>query len=92
MILKMAHKGVGLCATCREGHTEEYENGDTATFCSVLMYTPRRITTPVVRCSDYDQSGHLNKYELEKLAWTIQTDKSGLKVGFAPPKKKDDDA
>lgn len=67
----------------------ETETGDTVTFCNNMM-VPFRVTRPVVRCTDFEDRTRENKYQMEKIAWTLTTDKKGNRVGFAPPQKKDD--
>lgn len=91
MIKVQPNRSPGLCATCREGVITEHADGTVFTVCNVLYNAPRQIRSHVVKCSDYDRRGRLNQHELEKIAWTIQTDKSGQAIGFAPPKKRPDD-
>lgn len=77
----------GLCVLCNHGLVREYENGDTETICSANP-AERTITRPVIRCTDYTDRRRDDKYQMEKIAWTIRTDKKG-KFGFQPPVKKD---
>lgn len=77
----------GLCSTCREAQTIEYENGKVLQLCTASPSgEPLRITQVVSRCSDYDNKMVPSKWEMEKVAWTLNTDKSGKVIGFAPPK------
>lgn len=91
MKLKMHTSQRGLCATCREALIIEHDNGDIETRCHAWGAAEMiRIRRPVVRCSDYDAKFAQPRYELEKIAWVIRTDKSGKTIGFAPPSKDDD--
>lgn len=85
MIKVTPNRQPGLCGTCREGVVTEHADGTVVTICNVLYNTPRRVQSPVLRCSDYDLRGRLNQHDLEKIAWVIRTDKSGKTIGFAPP-------
>lgn len=90
MNIKIQPKAIGLCATCRESHVTEYCDGTTQTMC-FFYGEPWLVRKPVTRCNQYDHKGAMNKHELEKIAWTLRTDKSGKIVGFTAPKKKDDE-
>lgn len=83
----------GLCISCRESQCIEYEDGSTQTLCFQYGSPGMLIRKPVVKCNEYDRRGALNRHELEKLAWTIRTDRSGKTVGFKAPQRKagDDD-
>lgn len=81
----------GLCVTCRTSHIMEFANGTSATFCFQFGSPGLRITNPVIRCNEYDARGRMNSHEMEKIAWVVKTDRSGLAAGFRPPTKKDDD-
>lgn len=83
--------GVGLCAGCRDAQTVEYADGQTDVWCHTRGMEPRLVAKPVRRCNDFDDRSQPARYQMEKIAWTVRTDKSGQTVGFAPPKKKDDD-
>lgn len=74
----------------KEGHTITFANGETATFCHEFFHQPFRIYRPVVNCSRYVNANQPARHELEKIAWTLNTDKSGQRIGFTPPAKKDD--
>lgn len=82
-------KPMGLCDTCREGTTRTHDNGDVVMLCDAGMNT-QRVHRPVVRCSDYNDSTTTSKWDMEKIAWTVTTDKSGQTIGFQPPKKMED--
>lgn len=83
--------GRGLCATCREAQVIETDNHEIVTLCHAWGGEPPRIERTVVRCTDYDVRGAMNKHELEKIAWVVRTDKTGKSIGFTPPVKKNDD-
>lgn len=79
---------MGLCGSCREGTTRQHDNGDVVTMCDAGMNT-QRVHRPVVRCTDYDEKGSVSKWDMEKIAWIVTTDKSGKTIGFQPPPKDD---
>lgn len=87
-MFKIAEKQIGLCATCRAGHTHEYAGRDAVTICSELSPSVT-ISRPVVRCSDYDNKNAPSKWDMEKIAWTLLTDKNRNVIGFEPPKKEE---
>lgn len=90
-ILKISHHGEGLCRNCQEAVNTTYDNGEVETWCQAVYNRPRRITRPVARCSDYIEANKTSRHEMEKIAWTLQTDKKGHAIGFAPPIIKNDD-
>lgn len=75
-----------LCDTCREGHVVIRNNGTKITWCNTRADTVR-LPNDVVKCSDYNDKRFISQWELEKIAWTLQTNKSGQAIGFAPPDK-----
>ena len=79
-----------LCATCREAQVVEFSNGVKAVRCHSRGAFPQvTINHPVTRCNDYDDRRQPAKWDMEKIAWQVTTDKSGKTIGFAPPKKDD---
>ena len=78
-----------LCGSCREAHVVEFANGTRATFCNAHHSESRAVLRPVQRCSEYQNKNTPSQWQMEKIAWTLITDKSGLKIGFTPPKKDD---
>lgn len=72
-----------LCATCRNALRMTDDRGDVRTICHVS--NPIWITRCVVRCSDYDEVGRMQLYEMKAVAWRLETDKKTRKIGFVPP-------
>lgn len=86
----IADRPDGLCASCAEGQIVEFANGATETYCHELgVHQPFRILRPVSRCSHFLHMASPTKYEMEKIAWELKTDRGGKVLGFAPPKKED---
>lgn len=77
----------GLCASCREGHVHEHSDGSVVIACAAMgMHQHVLIRKRIVRCSDYDSKRETSEYEMQKIAWTVTTDRSGKTIGFKPPK------
>lgn len=77
----------GLCVTCRYGHVREMAN-DLLILCARMHDgTYQRVTAPVLRCNDYEDSNTPDKWDLEQIAWTLTTDEKTKKVGFRAPNK-----
>lgn len=74
-----------LCRTCRHGTVVDLANGSITSYCDE-MFNDGRLFVPVTRCTSYDDTRFTSRYDLEKIAWTIRTDKSGKAIGFVPPK------
>lgn len=77
----------GLCVSCRESQVIEHENGRTVTLCHYYGH-PIVIARPVLRCNQFDDKKTPSEFEMQKIAWTLRTDQSGLAIGFKPPEKK----
>lgn len=75
-----------LCTTCAEATVIEYKNGTVDIACHA-PYPAILIHRPVLRCSSFRKESDTSKKEMEKIAWEIRTDSSGLTIGFKPPKK-----
>ncbi len=74
-----------LCDTCKHGQVMTRRNHDVHVIChnsGITVFMPADIVT----CSDYEDRRVISKYTLEKIAWTLNTDKTGQKIGFTPPK------
>jgi hypothetical protein len=77
-----------LCATCRDSQIVDFADGKSVVHCHTRgAMKPIAIRGPVVRCNDYDDRRLAAKWDMEKIAWIVTTDKSGKTIGFAPPKK-----
>lgn len=73
-----------LCGKCDNALIYERRHGDFVAYCNVNTVS---ILVPldIVRCSDFRDRNTISQYEMEKIAWTVTTDKSGKKIGFKPP-------
>lgn len=78
-----------LCADCRNGIATHFDNGGMLVRCSVGAGQPVVIHRPVTRCTDFEDKTLTDRYEMEKIAWRLTTDKKSAKVGFVPPKNRD---
>jgi hypothetical protein len=78
----------GLCNKCRYAHVHVYEDGGAVVTCSEANGTlGYRISRPVSECSDFENKNDASKWDMEKIAWVVTTDKSGTSIGFKPPEK-----
>jgi hypothetical protein len=75
-----------MCSTCRAAHIVEFSDGHREVRCYARSTEPLWIVRPVVHCNDYDDQRVASKWDMEKIAWTVTTNKSGQAIGFAPPK------
>jgi hypothetical protein len=82
-------KEYGLCTDCANVLIREMSNGAVFVQCT-YDHPPSRITEPVVRCTVYRSHNQPDRYDLEKIAWLVNTDKKSGKVGFEPPKKEEE--
>lgn len=79
-----------LCSTCKEAQITQYTDGTTVVLCHArTSWSPRPVTRAVARCNDYEDANLVDRWEMEKIAWTVSTDKSGKRLGFQPPDKKE---
>jgi hypothetical protein len=84
-------RDIGLCSTCREAHVFEQADNRLTVICNSHQ-RPINITKPVTYCNEYDDIRVPWRHDMEKIAWTVTTDKSGKSIGFKPPEpKKHDD-
>lgn len=79
---------LGLCGTCRWAHVRETKN-NTLIICQEVSSSPglQVITSPVLRCRDYQDVNQPTKRDFEQIAWLLNADEKTKKVGFDPPKK-----
>ena len=89
MRLKTSADRMGLCGNCENATVIRYKDGTAMVFCS-WVHPPMRMTKPVESCTDYREHNTLDRHELEKVAWTLRTEKGGRVIGFEPPKAKED--
>lgn len=76
----------GLCGSCEHARimTDFQDNSRVLCEENQQMLIPR----PLKRCTDYQGKGTLSRWEMEKIAWTLNV-KGGRILGFIPPKKDD---
>ena len=80
-----------LCARCNHGTVLERERGGVLSFCNVSCDNVL-VPNDVVRCTGFEARSEVSKYDMEKIAWRINTDGAGKMLGFKPPPKpKEDD-
>ena len=71
-----------ICATCRHAQNTTGLNLQVRTRCNANYNHPVYITYPVSVCSMYDDKRMPSFYNMEQIAWTIQTRSRGP-AGFA---------
>jgi hypothetical protein len=87
-----ADRRQGLCWHCRSAQITEHVDGHIEVFCQERYTTgggSAFIRVPVLRCTDYDEKSHASRHDMEKIAWRLNTDKSGKILGFRPPTEKE---
>lgn len=72
--------GLPLCVTCRAAHNITGVNMQAITICRVGA--PFRVQFPVSQCSTYDDKRNPAVWEMEKIAWEVNSRNRGP-VGFA---------
>ena len=87
--VKVRYSSYGLCGNCRSAMFTVFTNGKTELRCRAHHAHDRLVFREVVHCSEYENKNVPSEYEMNKIAWTLRTDKSGLAIGFAPPEKTD---
>jgi hypothetical protein len=90
MRVKIQPDSVGLCGTCREAQVTEFSNGRREVRCHSRGTRPILVTSPVVKCNDFDDKASPSQWEMQKIAWVVATDRSGNAIGFKAPPKTDD--
>jgi hypothetical protein len=88
-----------LCLSCEHSLVIKSPNLEQRVFCGILG----RFEVPfvVIECNNYNKKGEPSKYEMEKIAWTVETRNRGPKgfvkpleeneVVISPPKKKNEE-
>ena len=71
-----------LCLSCEHSLVIKSPNLETRAFCGFFGRMP--VPFEVIECNQYGKKGEPNKYEMEKIAWTVETRTRGPK-GFTPP-------
>lgn len=76
-----------LCRTCRSSHIMGTGGVTETVICNNNWNKLVNITRKVTACNGYSDRRQIPLSDLEEIAWTVTTDKSGAKVGFKPPEK-----
>jgi hypothetical protein len=94
----VSNSSKNLCLTCGRYFARTYALTDEAERLCLSNYdNPVRLKGPVSVCTDYYNKNAPDKYDMEKIAWTIEASKK--KVGFGaeydiivkPPKRKEEE-
>ena len=73
----------GLCHTCKHAHIRSFDTGKQEVICGRLdvnALMPR----PVVECTMYEEKGTMDEWDMEKIAFVLET-KKGKPIGFLSP-------
>lgn len=81
---------LGLCGKCKHAHVREMKS-EILVLCTELPSDSRwlRITSPVLRCRDFQDINQPSQWDLEKIAWVLNTDEKTKKIGFKPPQQEE---
>lgn len=71
-----------LCVTCRYAKNTQGLHLQQHTTCLYTHYKPIEITYPISTCSVYDDKRMPSYYQMEQIAWIVQTRSRGP-AGFA---------
>jgi|PlaIllAssembly_1097288.scaffolds.fasta_scaffold635385_1 hypothetical protein len=79
-----------LCFSCKSGLVR-VQDGRTTTLCKFdqvcsEIHRTHAVNKVVTRCTDYDDKRLPDLYELERIAWTLETTEKRV-IGFKPPRK-----
>ncbi|MCH7680640.1 hypothetical protein IID10_14955 [candidate division KSB1 bacterium] len=81
------HDGKRLCDSCSFGTVMESVDGKEFIYCGQVE---SQISRKITKCNDYKDMSDKNEYELERIAWILET-KNGRVIGFKPPKRRIDE-
>jgi hypothetical protein len=77
------HGAPSLCLSCRWATVIRGPRlSNEIVECAQLSYQRRRVTFPVVQCSDYTDRRLASLREMEEIAWILRSDSLRKKVGF----------
>jgi len=85
-----------LCFNCRNAHTVKGADLQERVYCNAGGYGPRFVSFIVVECSVFDDKSRASRYEMEQIAWTVQsrnrgpmgfTEEGRMTVTIEPPKE-----
>jgi hypothetical protein len=84
--VKHSNTDLGICALCKSGTIVEGETEGQRVFeCSALgERAVRLIRWPVRRCTEFEEKGSQDLYQLHQMAWILETRK-GKPIGFISP-------
>lgn len=76
------------CLTCRNAQIIKGMGQDDTVYCGTLgHFGAVSVRQPVAECSAYDDKRQPALYQLERIAWRIDSDKNGRVTGFMSPKE-----
>lgn len=85
------HGAPSLCLSCRWATIVRGPRlSNEIVECAQLSYTARRITFPVMQCSDYADRRLASLREMEEIAWVLRSDTLRQRVGFVPSNELED--
>ena len=85
------HGAPSLCLSCRWATVIRGPRlSNEIVECSQLSFVGRRVTFPVVQCSDYADRRLASLREMEEIAWILRSDSLRKKVGFVPSSELED--
>lgn len=79
-----------LCLTCRRATVIQNDSlSGMSVYCHALGdgIGSVKLSSLATQCSSYDDKRIPDKYELEKIAWRINSDTKTGQIGFISPKK-----
>lgn len=79
--------GKRLCDSCQHSLIMKTSDGKEFVDCT---YQNIELTHSVVECNQYKDIKDKDQYELEQIAWILET-KNGKTIGFKPPKRRGED-
>jgi hypothetical protein len=80
------HNGKGLCENCRHGCVARgSRESEVLISCNVGYVDPTLVPFQVVSCSRFSNCSDRDRMDMEKVAWVLNTSKSGQTLGFVSP-------
>ena len=88
-----------LCLSCEHSLVIKSPNLETRAFCG--WFGRMEVPFTVIECNQHQKKGEPSRYDMEKIAWTVETRTRGQKgfelnspeneVVIAPPQKKNEE-
>jgi hypothetical protein len=79
--------GKSLCETCLNAHIERgYRESEEMVHCQAT-YPDHRVLFRIRECSSYTEKKRQTLYQMEKVAWVLDTKGSTRKLGFVSPEE-----